>query len=799
MLVNMKTFEIRENPSTFVLRLAMRSLPGDSGQMVIRGRLKKYLSLGYHFLMRLFCSIMMLFMVFSNTEAGEGKLALDDIYDPDKAVRFSGEDVPNLEWSGSGRFLLKKSGYSGGVFTRIEALTGEEEALVDTSSLLQSLADIQGIDRAEAVELLRESEFLISPGEDKVLVCCAQGLFLLDLCSQDLALLAGKPFIPRVPAFSPSGRSVSFVSEADLHLVELGSGEVKRLTERDGEHILNGCLDWVYQEEVYGRGNFKGYWWSPDSQYLAFLQLDVSEVPVSTIVDQRSVPSGIEKQRYPYPGDPNAKVRIGVVSVEDGHVEWMDLKRFEGRDILAVRVDWSPGSDLLTAQVQDRKQTWLELLAFNPENGKEKLLIRETSPAWVNRLGEPVWLPDGTFLWQSERTGFRHIYHYSAAGDLIRAVTSGDFDVRALHAASLEQGTEVISAFLEQGTEGTNREKGTVFFSAAGGDFRDLHVYRVHLDGSNLERISGDSGEHRALFNKQGTLFVDTWSDVNTPPRVFLRRSDGSLVRTILENRVDVLEGFQLSGHEFVQVEAGDGFLLEAMIIKPPDFDPSRKYPVLMHTYGGPGSQSVLNRWGGKTYMWHQFLASRGYIIWTFDDRIASGKGVRSAWTGYRNLGPTALRDIEDGIDWLAQHQWVDKERIGLWGWSYGGYVTAFALSHSDYFKIGIAGAPVTDWKYYDSIYTERFMGCPVKNREGYKGSSAVEAARNVQGRLLLLYGAMDDNVHVQNSVMLMEALQKAGIQFDFMMYPGSRHSIKEPQQAKQMRQLMTSFIMDNL
>ncbi len=791
----MKTFEIRKNQPPFVCFLAPRSLAGDSGQVVIRSRLKIFLSLGYHFLMRLFCSIMMLLMVFANTEAGKRKLTLDDIYHPDSAVRFSGADVPRLEWSASGSHLLKKSGFNDGVFTSIEALTGKEDALVDTSSLPQSLADIQGIDREAAVELLRESEFVISPGEDKVLVRCAQGLFLLDIHSQNLALLAGKPFNPRVPACSPSGRSVSFVSEGDLHLVEIGSGEVKRLTEREGDHILNGCLDWVYQEEVYGRGNFKGYWWSPDSQYLAFLQLDVSEVPVSTIVDQRSIPSGIEQQRYPYPGDPNARVRIGVVSIENGNVEWMDLKRFAGRDILAVRVDWSPGSDLLTVQVQDREQIWLELLAFNPENGKETLLIRETSPAWVNRLGEPVWLPDGTFLWQSERTGFRHIYHYSAAGDLIRAVTSGDFDVRALHAASLEQGTEVISG--KQGTE--NRKKGTVFFSAAGGDFRDLHVYRVHLDGSNLERISGDSGEHRALFNRQGTLFVDTWSDVNTPPRVFLRRSDGSLVRTILENRVDVLESFQLSGLEFVQVEAGDGFLLEAMIIKPPDFDPSRKYPVLMHTYGGPGSQSVLNRWGGKTYMWHQFLASRGYIIWIFDDRIASGKGVRSAWEGYRNLGPTALRDIEDGIDWLAQHQWVDKERIGLWGWSYGGYVTAFALSHSDYFRIGIAGAPVTDWKYYDSIYTERFMGCPVKNRAGYESSSAVEAARNVHGRLLLLHGAMDDNVHLQNSVMLMEALQKAGIQFDFMMYPGSRHSVRDPLQVRQMRELMTRFILRHL
>ncbi len=721
----------------------------------------------------------MLLMISSAAVGQDRILSLDDIYGPENKIDFDGDDLPRLKWADSGKYLVSTRNYENGLFSRIDPVNGTETDLVDKQALLESLAASPGFNRRDAEEALKNAEYILSPAEDKMLIRLSRDLFLFQLPDGKLTRLTQSAVMESAVSFSPSGEQAAWVSDGDIYVTDLPSGSERRLTEKPGENILNGYLDWVYQEEVYGRGDFKAYWWSPDSRYIAFLQLDVSEEPVYLIDDDRTPHSEVEKQRYPHPGDSNARARLGVISLRDNRLRWMDLSRFGKSGFLVVHVNWSPESGFLTAQVQDREQTWLELLSFDPEDGKEKLLIRETSPAWVNRLDKPFWLSGGTFLWQSERSGFRHIYHYSADGGLIKALTSGEWDVRDLHAVSEDQGT--------------------VFFSAARGNFTELQVYRINLDGSGMEAVTDVPGKHIASFNKPGTMFIDTWSDINTPPRIFLKLADGSSVRTVLENRVEVLGRFRLSAPEFVRLKARDGFPLEAMIIKPPDFDETKKYPVLMYTYGGPGSQSVLNRWGGTTYLWHQYLAARGYVIWVFDDRISSGKGAQSAWSGYKNLGPVAIRDIEDGLDWLTANPWADKDRIGIWGWSYGGYAASFALTHSRYFKIGIAGAPVTDWRYYDSIYTERYMAEPRNNPEGYKNTSVVESAAEIHGKLLLIHGAMDDNVHILNSVSLMERLQKAGIQFECMRYPGTRHGVKDARQVRQMREMMTRFITDNL
>jgi dipeptidyl-peptidase 4 len=723
-------------------------------------------------------SIIMVLMVFQTAFAQDLSLSLDDIYGPESKIKFSGEDLPRLKWDSSGNNLIKSSDFENGLVEKLDLSSGALINLVDRDLFLQSFIDLPGFGGQDAVKkILKDAKYILSPGEDKILVQCSEDLFLFS--ENILVRLTRNSAKEKVITFSPSGSQLAFVREGDLYLVDLDTQKERRLTEKPDNNTLNGYLDWVYQEEVYGRGDFKAYWWSPDSRYIAFLQLDISEEPVHTILDNCKINPDEEKQAYPYPGDPLAKVKLGIISVRDNRIKWMDFSRYSGKDYLVVSVDWAPGSDRVYAQVQNRAQTWLELAAYDPAGGKEYQLIRETSPAWVDRLEKPFWLTDGSFLWQSNRSGFRHIYHYSSDGELVGEITNGNIDVRALHAVSEEQGT--------------------VFFSAARDDFKDLHVYSVNLDGSGFKKVTDLPGQHRARFNKKGTMFIDTWSDIDTPSRVFLNRADGSTLRTLVENRVEVLDQYRLSKPEFVQVEARDGFLMEAMIIKPPDFDESEKYPVLMYTYGGPGSQSVLNRWGGSTYMWHQFLAQQGYIIWVFDDRIASGKGVKSAWAGYKNLGPVAIKDIEDGLDWLSGNPWVDKDRIGIWGWSYGGYATAFALTHSKYFKIGIAGAPVTDWRQYDSIYTERYMAEPLDNPEGYKNTSVIESSGDLHGRLLLIHGAVDDNVHTLNSIRLAEKLQKAGIQFEYMVYPGARHGVKDLHQVRQMRELMTLFIQENL
>jgi dipeptidyl-peptidase-4 len=362
---------------------------------------------------------------------------------------------------------------------------------------------------------------------------------------------------------------------------------------------------------------------------------------------------------------------------------------------------------------------------------------------------------------------------------LIRQVTDGKWEARNLH--------------------GVDEASGFVYFSGT----RDSHiapqVYRIKLDGTGLTRLTQTEGSHTANFNASFTHFIDSWSDLTTPTQVRLLKADGTLARVIDENRVEVLKQYRLSKPELLQVKTRDGFVMEAMMIKPVNFDPAKKYPVMTFTYGGPHAPQVRNGWGGVTYMWYQMLAQKGYIVWVCDNRTASGKGAESTWPLFHNFGESELRDIEDGVNYLKSQAYVDGSRIGISGWSYGGFMTSYALTHSKSFKIGIAGGSVTDWRLYDTIYTERFMGTPQNNPEGYKKSSVIAAAKDLSGKLLLVHGMIDDNVHMQNTIQLAYELQKAGKPFQLMLYPKSRHGVNDPLLVRHMRTMMTEFILQNL
>jgi dipeptidyl-peptidase-4 len=394
-------------------------------------------------------------------------------------------------------------------------------------------------------------------------------------------------------------------------------------------------------------------------------------------------------------------------------------------------------------------------------------------------IDNPHWLKDGSFLWQSERNGWRHLYHYTQDGKLVRQVTDGKWEVRSL--------------------EGVDEDKGLVFITSTEHSHIAPQPYRIKLDGTGLIRLANAEGSHRMVLSPSHNHFIDFWSDLNTPTQTRLYDTEGKLVRVIEENKVEALKQYKFVRPELLQVKTRDGFVMEAMMIKPPDFDPKKKYPVMSFTYGGPHAPQVRNAWGGPTAVWYQSLAQKGYIIWICDNRTASGKGEESTWPVYRNFGELELRDIEDGLTWLKSQPYVDGSRIGISGWSYGGFMTSYALTHSKSFKIGIAGGTVSDWRDYDTIYTERYMGTPQNNPEGYKKSSPVHAARDLHGKLLLVHGAMDDNVHMQNTIQFVYELQKAGKQFELMVYPKSRHGVNDPLLVKHMRTMMTEFIVANL
>jgi dipeptidyl-peptidase-4 len=711
--------------------------------------------------------------------AQQQALSLDDIYHPDRKADFEGAPPTDIVWIDDARYLWPKKGEGDeGELLEVEALTGRTVPLFDVARVEKTLATLDGVTPDDAKRAARRRAQTFNGSRTALVLEIAGDLVHYDLAGHRARRLTRSAGREEEPAVSPDGARVAFVRDHDLYVVDVAGGAERRLTTDGSANVLNGKLDWVYQEEIYGRGKFRAHWWSPDSRRLAFLRLDETAVPRYTVVDE--IPRRASVETYPYPkaGDPNPKVSVGIVAASGGGAVWADTRAY-GDEFLVVDVGFTPDSAEVVFQVQNREQTWLDLNLAEAASGTRRRILRETTKAWVEPLGTPRWLPDGGFLWLSERTGWKHLYRYGRDGGGGRAVTAGQWEVRDLY--------------------GVDAKTGWVYFSATERSPIGPDVYRVKIDGGPPQRLSQAPGTHAAVFNPSFSLYVDTRSDLTTPPQVRLHRADGTQARVIDDNPLPALARYRLVRPERVQVPTRDGFLMEALLFKPPDFDPRRKYPVYQHTYGGPHAPQVKDAWGGTGYMFHQLLAQHGIVVWICDNRSASGKGAQSAWPAYKRMGELELQDVEDGLDWLSRQGWVDTSRIGINGWSYGGLMVAYALTHSQRFAMGIAGAPVTDWRNYDTIYTERFMLTPEHNPEGYRRTSSVLAADRLHGRLLLMHGGIDDNVHVQNSMQFAYALQKAGKPFQFMMYPRSRHGVTDPHQVAHLRATMFAFIEETL
>jgi len=700
-------------------------------------------------------------------------LTLDAIYDPERRVDFSGSPPTNLRWMDDQTYLQTRRNGSGVEWLKVDAASGRTSPLFDAAAIENALASLAGMSREKAAAATRSSDLTFTPAYTGALATIDDDLYFYDFAPSLAARLTSAPGTEEEPTFSPDGRRVAFVRAHNLHVVDVATRKEVALTTDGSREILNGKLDWLYQEEIYGRGRFRGYWWSPDSRRLAFLRLDERPVPEYTVVDDLSYRPIVEATDYPKAGDPNPLVKLGIVDAAGGEPRWVPLESYS--DFLIVDVDWMPDGTRLSFQVQDREQTWLDLHLADAASARTSRVLRETTPAWVNVNGSPTWLADGSFLWLSERDGFKHLYRYRGDGTPIGRLTSGRWEIRTLY--------------------GVDETRRFAYFSAGARRHVDTDIYRVALDGGAVTRVSRTDGTHRAIFNSSFTQFIDVWSDVTTPPQVRLHRADGSDVRVIDANPVRALADYRLSTPEFLEVRTRDGFVMDAMMIKPPDFDPSRRYPVFQFTYAGPGTSVVRNSWGGTAYLYHQLLAQHGIVVWLLDNRSAGGKGAESQWPVYGRLGELELQDLEDGVVWLRQQPYIDASRIVLHGWSYGGFMTAYALTHSTSWAAGIVGAPVTDWRNYDTVYTERYMKTPQNNPDGYRRTAPRFAAGKLHGRLLLVHGSIDDNVHRQNTEQFIYELQRAGKSFELMIYPRTRHGITDARLNKHFRQTMFEFI----
>jgi len=694
----------------------------------------------------------------------------------------SGTLTSGLEWSPDGKLLsyFHRTGEGPEAKTDISVIdvsTGERRVLVDADKLKSLLAPAaQPRGQQTGLGRITPQRYFWAPGSDALLFVSQGELYWFSLKTQTGKRLASGALAVQDPKISPDGRWVSFVRNYNLWVVNVATGREKALTKDGREPRMEGQLDWVYPEELDIR---TAYWWSPDSSQIAYLDMNEQPVTKYPLVNYLSYTGESETMRYPKAGDANPVVRVGVVPVNGSKTRWIDTG--SNNDIYIARVAWLRDSKRLAIQRLNRAQNKLELLFAQASGGRSQVILTEQDNYWINLHDDLYFLADRQrFLWSSERDGFNHLYLYDLTGKLLKRITRGNWEV-----------TEVA---------GMDEKNGFVYFVATEKSPIERHLYRIALGDSIATRLTREDGSHAITMAPGAGFYVDMFSAAMTPPRQELDRADGTRLVTINENQVPELAEYHFSPAEFFTVHGADGTELYAMMLKPPDFSPSRKYPVLVYLYGGPHGQVVRNAWGGTTFLWNQLMAQNGYIIFSLDNRGMAGRGHDFETPIYHHLGQVELADQLAGVEYLKSLPYVDGSRIGIWGWSYGGYMTLTAMFNAaDVFKAGFAGSPVTDWRQYDTIYTERYMGRPQDNPKGYEQSSPVTHAAQLKGKLLIATGTGDDNVHFANSAELAEQFIKATRYAELMIYPGRGHGISDPTARIHLFNRVTQFLLDNL
>jgi dipeptidyl-peptidase-4 len=581
-------------------------------------------------------------------------------------------------------------------------------------------------------------------------------LYYYDVKANSLRRLTRDPEEEKNPTFSPDGRSVAYTRKNDLYAYDLAVNREVRLTTDGSDTVYNGRASWVYYEEILERAShYKAFWWSPDSRSLAYMRFDDEPVPVFPLFSSDGVHGRLELTRYPEAGDPNPKVRVGIVRAAGGPTVWAD---FDGKvdEYLAWPI-WLPDSSRLTVQELNRDQNDLKIHSVDPRTGAKVEIYDEQQPTWVEFFESLTFLKDGSFLLLSDKSGWRQIYRYDRTGKLLGRITRGDWPVTGL--ALVDEKAQVV------------------YFTAQKDPTTEVHLYRVRLDGTRLERLTRQPGRHEVDVAPGGAYFLDEYSNLEEPSRQDLCRGDGTLLRTIDRSRTPLLDEYALGRREIFSIATKDGWKLPAFWILPPDFDPAKKYPVVFTIYSGPGTTDVSNEFPDLRRF---FLAQEGVIVFAVDHRGSSHFGKKGEALMYRNLGKWEVHDLSAAVRWLWTRPFVDPARIGITGGSYGGYMTCLALTAgADFFTHGFASSSVTDWRLYDSVYTERYMDKPSDNPEGYKAGSVQTYADRLKGALYMEHGDMDDNVHMQNSVQLIARLMDAGKDFEFMLYPDQRHGYR--------------------
>ncbi len=704
---------------------------------------------------------------------------------------FRGGTFGPLAWlsDGLGYTTLERAvGRPGRDIVRYDAETGARVILVPAGRLVPA-GDSTPLEVEEYTWSADGRRLLIFTNSQQVWRTNTRGdYWVLDLAGWTLKKLGGND--PKstlmFAKFSPDGGRVGWVryGENNLYVEEIASAKITQLTRDGSRTTINGTFDWVYEEEL---GLQDGWRWSPDGQFIAYWQLDATGVRDFLLYDVTdSLYAFTTPVQYPKAGATNSAGRVGVVSAAGGETRWISIPG-DPRNNYIARMEWAPGGKELVIQHLNRLQNTLHVLLADAQTGQARTVFTEQDSAWVEQFDELRFLNRGNdILWLSERSGWSHLYLMPRDGKAPRALTSGNFDVLSV------QRVDTLGKW--------------VYYTASPDDPTQRYLYRVNYAkrGAPVRvTASNEPGTHGYTLSPSGRYAVHTYSRFGLPPTTTLiSLPDNRTLRTLVDNAAlkAKVSGLRLGATEFRQVDIGDGIKLNAWLIKPPNFDSTARYPVLFYVYGGPGSQTVTDAWAGSRYLWHQMLAQRGYIVASVDNRGTGARGRVWRKITYKQLGVIETRDQASAARAIGRLPYVDSTRLGMWGWSYGGFMSLNVMTQTpDVFSMAISVAPVTHWKYYDTIYTERYMGLPQDNAAGYDKGSPLTYAKNLKGRLLIVHGSGDDNVHLQNTEVMVNALVAANRPFSLMVYPNRNHSISGGTTSQHLYTLLTKFVEENL
>lgn len=624
-----------------------------------------------------------------------------------------------------------------------------------------------------------ESQILIETNREPIYRRSSRANFYLyNLTTKKLtAIQPGKKI--SLATLSPDGKMLAYTWQNNLYTYDLTTGNEKAITTTGKiNEIIHGSSDWVYEEEF---EFWKAFHWSPDSKKIAFLSFDESQVPTYNMQMWGSLYPKDYKFKYPKAGEKNSKVDVSIYDVASGKT--LELNEGSENDQYIARMQWTQSSNLLSIRRMNRLQNQIELIHADATTGQLTTVLKESTKTFFEINDDLVYLKNGKqFIYNTDVSGYPHIYLYDMSGKLIRQVTSGNWE---------------MANFL-----GLDESKNQLYFMSTEDGSIQRQLVRIGLDGKGKTKLSQGSGTHRVTFNPSFTYYIDNFSSAAQPTVYGLYKSDGKLVKVLQDNAElkKKMEGLQMAPKTFFEVTNSQSVKLNAWMIKPLNFDPNKKYPLLMHCYGGPGHQTVTDAWSGPDFFWYQMLASQGYIVVSVDNRGTGGKGSDFRKSTYAQLGKLECEDQIDAAKYFAKQSYIDADRIGIWGWSFGGYLTSLCLTKgADVFKTGIAVAPVTNWRFYDSIYTERYLKLPQENAVGYDENSPVTFADKLKGNYLLVHGTGDDNVHFQNAVSMVNALVKANKPFESFYYPNRNHGIYGGSTRLHLYTMMTDFLLRKL